>query len=231
MIHVFGNPEAPLPRLLSALAHRGHALARGTAGAAAGDGPSTLVLTAAAAVDALALGVLLGAWRRTPDARVLVVGAVGAHPDARLPRLRTLWELEENVRSTRLPVLVLRLGPLVGPDSPLWQRLRSAPRLGRAGGALVQPVAESAVIETLDRALSGRARWDGWWECVGPDAMTLDELATVAREAGPRLPAGSGEWEPALEELASQRLAEGEPWLAHFGLEPRPVPREAGAWR
>src|SRR5439155_670227 len=57
---------------------------------------STLVLSSGGAPDLAALGVLLGAWREAPGARVLVLSGLGAHPDARAARLRCLRELEEH---------------------------------------------------------------------------------------------------------------------------------------
>ncbi|NOT34399.1 MAG: hypothetical protein HOP12_09540, partial [Candidatus Eisenbacteria bacterium] len=221
MIHVFGDPEPPVPRLLSQLAHRGHVLGRPD-GEPSG-ATSTLVLTARAALDAMALAVLLGAWRKTPRARVLVISSIGAHRDARVERLRRLWELEENVRATRLPLLVLRLGALVGPDSPLWLRLRSGASPGRQGAALVQPVLESEVVDSLDRALRGAVAWEGWFELVGPEVLTLAELSELASAPGPARGAERGEWEPELEELATLKLAENQAWRSHFGLEVRPV--------
>ncbi len=233
MIHRFGPPGPPADRLLAALARRGHAVRAEAPPAAAGDrgaDAATLVLTAAADLDAMALAALLAGWRKAAGARVLVLSALGAHPDARAPRLRRLWALEEQARGAGMPVLTLRLAPLVGPASPLWLRLRSRPALPRAMRGLVQPVAEADVVETLERALSGRAVWEGWYELAGPEAFTLAELVELAASAGPPPPAGAGEWEPALAELAEHRLAEAAPWLAHFGLAARPLADQVGAW-
>lgn len=225
MIHAYGHPDPPLPRLLDALVARGHA--RAGAGAAAG---ATLVLGAGIDLDPLAFGVLLGAWGRTPGARVLVVSALGAHPDARALRLAGLWALEEQVRASGLPSLTLRLAPIVGAKSPLWLRLRARPALPRGGRALIQPVAEDDVIETIDRALTGRVAWEGWYEVAGPEVLSLAELAALAVASGPRMPAGAGAWEPPLDEIAEHRLAESAPWSGHFGLAPRPVTQAALEW-
>ena len=218
MIHAFGQPDPPVPRLLSAL------------GGTATDGHSTLVLAPGTRADALAIGVLLDSWSRTERPRVLVIDTLGAHRDARAPRLRAMWDLEELARSTRMPVLTLRLGPLVGPASPFWLKLRSRPRLPRGGADLLNPVAEADVIETLSRALDGRAAWEGWYEVAGPEVLSLAELAALAAAAGPRLPGGAGAWEPPLAELAEHRLAEAEPWLAHFDLSPSPIAAAAPGW-
>ena len=228
MIHLFGAPEPPIPRLAAALAARGHRLVA-EGGREPGES-STLVLGAFAGVDPLALGLLFGAWRKAPRARVLVVSALGVHPDARAERLRSLWVLEEAVRETKLPSLVVRLAPLVGRDSPFWRMLRTKPGLGRHAQALVQPVAEADVIDTLDAALAGRAEWEGWYELAGPDVFSLSELVELATSAGSRLPAHEGEWEPPLDEIAEHRVAETGPWTAHFGITPRPLAGEVASW-
>jgi hypothetical protein len=221
VIHAYGNPDPPVPRLLAALEARGFA-----AGPAAGaPGGATLVLGPGVALDELALGVLLGGWRRASDARVLVLSLIGAHPDARAPRLKQLWQIEEWARATALPVLTLRLAPLLGRESPLWLRLRSRPRLPKSASRPLNPVDEADVIETLVRALSGRAAWEGWYEVAGPEALTLAELAELARGAGPSH--SRGEWEPPLAELEEHRLSESGPWARHFDLEPGAVTARA----
>lgn len=227
MIHVYGAADPPVPRLLAALAARGHATSREAA--VAGDDPAaTLVLGPGAQLDALALGVLLGAWRRAKHGRVLMLSLIGAHPDAHAPRLKALWELEEQARGAALPVLTLRLAPLLGPVSPLWLRLRSRPRLPDGGRKLLNPVDESDVLETLDRALSGKAPWKGWYEVAGPEALSLAELAELAKAAGPARERGG--WEPPLEELREHRLGEHQPWAAHFGLAPGSITARAREW-
>ena len=229
MIHVFGRPDPPVPRLIAALAARGHELSRMPDSKPST--PATLVLGAEKSLDAMALGVLAGAWRKAGRARVLVLSALGAHPDARAPRLRRLWELEESARGLALPVLVLRLGPLIGPDSPLWRKLRSRPRLPRGGRMLIQPVAESDVIETLERALDGRAGWKDWYEVASPEPLTLAELAALAAGGAPdRASLAGAAWEPPLEEMNEHRLAEAEPWLRHFQMTARPIREEVPAW-
>jgi len=239
MIHAYGEPDPPAPRLLAALAERGHAVSAGAAPgaraaveprAAAPQRDRTLVLTSGGAPDFAALGVLLGAWRSAPGARVLVLSSLGAHPDARAARLRWLWMLEEHARASGLPVLTLRLGPLIGPRSPLWLRLRRQPRLPRGGEKLLNPVAEGDAVETLARALDGRAKWEGWYEVAGPDAMSLAELAALARTAGPVPRGEDGAWEPPLRELEEHRLAEADAWLEHFAMRVRPVGEQALQW-
>lgn len=228
MIHVFGQPDLPVPRLIETLARRGHPV--GSRAAAADQEGSVLVLGPAGELDPAALGVLLGAWRKTPRARVLMLSLVGAHPDARAPRLSRLWELEEHVRGSGLPVLTLRFAPLIGAESPLWLRLRSRPRLPRGGRSMLNPVVEADAIETIERALDGRARWEGWYEVAGREVVSLGELESLARGCGPSLPGGAGAWEPSLEEMMEQRLCEADPWCDHFGLTPRPVVQQIAEW-
>jgi uncharacterized protein YbjT (DUF2867 family) len=228
VIHLFGRAEAPVPRLIERLRQRGH----GVAAAVSEPGEAaTLVLGPGSDLGAemeLALGVLLGAWRRAPSARVLIVSRVGAHPDARSPQLRYLWRLEELVRGHAIPSLTLRLAPLIGAESPLWLKLRSRPRLPRDGRQLIQPVAEADVVDTLALALDGGARWNGWYEVAGPRVMSLAELAELARAAGPA--PGRGAWEPSIAEIEEQRLCEPPIWMEAFGITPRPVapPVQAG---
>lgn len=212
--------EPPVPRLLEALVARGHQVVREPVEGRE-EGPVTLVC--AGGTSPAALDAMLGRARGMARARVLVLSRLGAHPDARAAGLAALWALEERARARGLPALTLRLGPLVGPRSPLWLRLRARPKLPRDGRQLLNPVAEADAVETLARALDGRAEWRGWYEVAGPDAWTLAELAALARESGPALPRGAGAWEPPLDELSEHRLAEAGPWLAHFGLTAHPV--------
>jgi uncharacterized protein YbjT (DUF2867 family) len=214
-------------RLLRALARRGHAVGDAPA-------PSSAVATLFVCPAHDEPVPDLRAWREAhaqPAApRLLLVTRLGTHPDAAHPRLRECWAMEEAARDAGLPVLVLRLGPLIGPHSPLWARLRSDPDLPRGGTKLLGPVAEPDVVETLDRALRGRAVWEGWYEVAGPEVWSLAELASLAREVGPALPAGSGAWEPALDELAEHGLADAGPWLEHFGMNVRPLVGQAREW-
>ena len=239
MIHAYGSPDPPAPRLLEALATRGYAVSAREAAderAIVGQGlavprrDSTLVLTSGGAPDLAALGVLLGAWREAPGARVLVLSGLGAHPDARAARLRWLWMLEEHARACGLAVLTLRLGPLIGPRSPLWVRLRRQPHLPGGGEKLLNPVAEADVVETMVRALDGRAEWEGWFEVAGPDVMSLAELKALAREAGPPPSGEHGAWEPPLRELEEHRLAEADAWLEHFSMRVRPIEEQVLQW-
>jgi len=223
-------------RLLRALEWRGHAI--GDAGvalhAAEPGAPAarpTLFLCPVPDGPGAELRAWLGERAPASDARLLVVTRLGTHPDARNSRLRDCWALEEAARASELPVLILRLGPLLGPGSPLWLQLRSEPRLPRRGDQLLNPVAEADVVETLDRALSGRAEWRGWYEVAGPEVWSLAELCALAGESGPLLAPGAGAWEPPLEEMEEHRLAEAGPWLAHFGLSVRPLAEQARAWR
>jgi hypothetical protein len=91
-------------------------------------------------------------------------------------------------------------------------------------------VSEGDVVETLERALAGRAEWAGWYEVAGPEVWSLAELADLAAGSGPALPPGSGAWEPPLAEMEEHRLAEAGPWLEHFHLAARPLADQARAW-
>jgi len=221
MIHAFGRPDPPVPRLLASLAERGHRVGGPSEGAS--DDRATLVLAAGTGADPLALGPLFDRWRRARGGRVMVMSSLGAHPDAKTRRLRELWRLEEGARNAGLPLLVLRLAPLVGPRSPLWLRLRARPRLPGGGRQLLNPVAEADVVDTIEKAVLGNVEWRGWYELAGPEVVSLAEMVELAAISGPRLPTHAGAWEPPMSELLEHRLAEANHWLVHFGLSPRPL--------
>src|SRR5204862_7978861 len=98
------------------------------------------------------------------------------------------------------------------------------------GGKLLNPVAETAVSETVGRGLGGRGRWEGWFEVAGPDVLSLAELAALARDAGPPPRVVHGAWEPPLRELEEHRLAEADAWLEHFAMRVRPIGQQAMEW-
>ena len=229
MIHAYGRPDPPVPRLLASLVERGHVVK--PAAAPEGRRWSTLVLTSGGDLDPMGLGVLLGAWRSAPGARVLVMSRLGAHPDARVPDLKRLWEIEEHARASGLPVVTLRLAPLLGPQSPLWLKLRQRPRLPHGGRQLLNPVAEADVVEAMDRLLHGGVAWEGWFEVAGPEVLSLKDLAALAVGAGPAPPGGEAAWEPPLRELEAQRLAEASHWLEHFGIGSRSLSERAREWK
>src|SRR5439155_488384 len=97
VIHAYGSPDPPAPRLLEALATRGYAVSAREAAderATVGQGgavprrDSTLVLSSGGAPDLAALGVLLGAWREAREAGPPPSGEHGAWE----PPLRELEE-------------------------------------------------------------------------------------------------------------------------------------------
>jgi uncharacterized protein YbjT (DUF2867 family) len=216
VIRAPGAPDPPVRRLLGALEKLP---------TSAGSESETLVLGAGSAPD---LESLDAEWSTTAPARILVLSALGAHPDARAERLRRLWDVEERARGSGHPVLTLRLAPLLGSSSPLWLKLRSRPVL-RGSDVLLQPVVEEDVVETLARALDGRAAWSGWHEVAGPEVLSLGELAAIASRA-PQLQSAASEWEPPAAELREQGLAEYGPWSRHFDLAPRAVTEQARRW-
>jgi uncharacterized protein YbjT (DUF2867 family) len=222
----------PAGRLLGALVAHGHTVFARPEMLPAGAEPVTL-----AVADGPFVFDFVGAVRAigARQFRVLLLSRLGAHPDARAVSLQRLWRLEEHVRAGGVPTLTLRFAPLVGPRTPLWRKLRSRPALPKGGRKLVNPVAETDAVETLLRALDGRAPWRGWYEVAGPDAVTLAELRDLAAAmpavaTPPAAPAeGAGAWEPPLEEIAEHRLAECEPWASAFGITPTPLAAWTGA--
>lgn len=218
MIVIAGPLAPPADRLLDALAARGLATTSDPGSLGADVTDVTLAVSDGPFVFNYAGLVAAVAPRRF---RTLVLSRLGAHPDARASSLQRLWRLEEHVRKGGAPTLTLRFAPLVAPGSPLVRHLRGRAALPRGGRVLLNPVAESDVVETLVRALEGRAPWNGWYEVAGAEVWSLAELADAARASdGPRT---DGAWEPALEEMAEHRLAESEPWASAFGIAPTPV--------
>ena len=216
MIVVTAGPLGPpASRLLTRVAERDGVAIHAAGELPAGDAPVTLAVS-----DGPFVLDLLGAVRSLGSRRfrVLVLSRLGSHPDARTASLQRLWRLEEHARGGGAPTLTLRFAPLVGPVSPMWRWLAGRAALPRGGRKLVNPVHEDDAVETLRRALSGAAPWQGWFEVAGPDTVSLAEL----RELAAATPPGPGEaaCEPTLDELAEHRLAECEPWASHFGLRP-----------
>jgi hypothetical protein len=205
-----------VPRLFAALGARGHEVSD-----ASDENGGIRTMVIGPGVDEASIDF------ETAD-RVLVVGWMGTHPDARAEILKRLWTLEERARSSARPVLTLRLAPLVGPSSPLWLRLAGARRLPDGGRALLNPLVEDDAIETLDRALRGRVPWEGWYEVLGPEIWSLRELADLARRG--RAPRDPGCWEPEPAVLLEQRLGESALWIERFGLAPSPLERRAREW-
>jgi hypothetical protein len=214
----------PAARLLGALVAHGHTVFARPEMLPAGEEPVTLAVSDGPFVfDFVGAVRVLGSRRF----RVLVLSRLGSHPDARCVSLQRLWRLEEHVRAGGAPTLTLRFAPLVGPATPLWRKLRSRPSLPRGGRKLLNPVAEADAVQTLLRALDGRGPWRGWYEVAGAETVSMAELRDVAA----RTPGETrgGVWEPSLDELREQRLAESQPWSADFGITPTPLAAWAGA--
>ncbi len=220
MIVVPGRLDPPADRLLDALAARGLPHATTPRELPAGGGPVTIAVSTGPFVfDFAGLVASLGGR----PFRVLLLSRLGAHPDARAAGLRRLWRLEEHVRGGGAPTLTLRFAPLLGHGVPLWNRLRSRPRLPGGGRVLLNPALESDAVETLVRALADPQPWQGWYEVAGSEVWSLAELRDLAAEAGPGPDRGA--WVPPLDELAEHRLAESGPWIERFGLAPVPLAR------
>ena len=132
--------------------------------------------------------------------RLLVLSWIGAHPDASDPLLAALWRLEEAARATGLPVLVLRLAPLVGAHAPGCAHLATRPRLEpKLARALVQPVREDDAVAGMAAVFAGRVAWAGWYEVCGPDALTVGEFAAAAASGALGPIEAAPAWEPAPE--------------------------------
>jgi uncharacterized protein YbjT (DUF2867 family) len=214
MIVIPGPLDAPAGRLLAALVERGLPAPVSPDALPPGEAPVTLAISSGPFLFDFA-GLVAAVGR---PFRVLLLSRLGAHPDAQAASLKRLWRLEEHVRGGGAPTLTLRFAPLLGPRTPLWNHLRSRPALPGGGRQLLNPVLESDAVETLVRALDGRAAWEGWDEVAGPEVWSLAELRELAAEAGPA-PEG-GAWEPSPDEMAEHWLADPQPWCSHFGIAP-----------
>lgn len=217
-----GPGEGAAGRLIAAMEARGHQVVAADA-LTPGDEPVTLAVFDGAFVFNFA--AMVGSLGSRPF-RVLVLSRLGAHPDARAASLQRLWRLEEHVRGGGAPTLTLRLAPVLGSGTPLWNKLRSQPSLPRGGRTQLNPVAERDVIETVVRALADSTPWSGWYEVAGPRVWTLGELKMLA--AGGGLGGVRGDWEPALEEMLEHRLAESAPWCERFGITPTSIEDAVG---
>ena len=217
-----GPGEGAAARVVAAMAARGHQVTPADA-LARGDEPVTLVVHDGPFIFNFAATV--ASLGRRPF-RVLMLSRLGAHPDARAASLQRLWRLEEHVRGGGAPTLTLRLAPVLGPDTPLWNKLRSRPSLPRGGRTQLNPVAECDVIETVSRALADGTPWSGWYEVAGPRVWTLAELRMLA--AGGGSGGVPGAWEPAKEEMLEHRLAESGPWCERFALTPTAIEDAVG---
>jgi hypothetical protein len=214
MIVLPGPLDAPADRLLAALVSRGLPAPVTPDALPPGDAPVTLAISTGPFVFDFA-GLVATVAR---PFRVLLLSRLGAHPDAQTASLKRLWRLEEHVRGGGAPTLTLRFAPLLGPRTPLWNHLRSRPSLPHGGRQLLNPVLETDAVETLVRALDGRAAWEGWFEVAGPEVWSLAELRELAADAGPA--AEPGAWEPTVDEMAEHWLADPQPWRTHFGIVP-----------
>ena len=218
MMLVPGHPAAPLARLLPSIV------------TSTATGPGTTMILTTGSVAGSEVAPLLVDGRRRGNVRVLVVGSLGVHPDAVSPRLRELWALEEACRASGLPVMVLRLAPLLGVSSPLWQRLRSRPALGRHARVLLCPLVEADAALAIERATALEWSSPEWYEVAGSEIWSLEELSHLAGGTGERLVAGAGAWEPALDEIAEARIPDPSAWRERFTLTPASVGQLAGSW-
>jgi NAD(P)H dehydrogenase (quinone) len=116
--------------------------------------------------------------------RLVYVSFIGAAPDAVFTFARDHWHTEEHLRSTGLRWTVLRdnfyhhaLTVLVGEDGVI----RGPAGEGRVASVSHDDVADVATAVLLDERPK---RHDGvTYELTGPEALTLDEVASTLSEA------------------------------------------------
>lgn len=148
---------------------------------------------------------LLHECERHGVSRMLYVSSIAAkYPDLdQYPYGRSKMEAETVVRQSRVDYTILRPTIVLGPDSPIWQRLRSMatlpfPLVIGNGRTRIQPIDVADVARAMILLLE-RNRFSGEvLELGGPEVLTFEELirrirAASARPASPmvHLPAGA----------------------------------------
>jgi NADH dehydrogenase len=122
--------------------------------------------------------------------RIVTLSYVGATPDSTNEYLHTKALAEDELRATGKNVVVFRCGHIIGPPDapgPTADALMAGP-LGvvsviGGGHQRVMPIYLGDVVTALARAL-GRAP-GGVYDLVGPDEMTIDELAQLVNRHQP----------------------------------------------
>lgn len=140
-------------------------------------------------VNAHATRALVRQAERTGVRRFILVSSIAArYPDlSDYPYGRSKVLAEEAVRSAAIPFTIVRPTIVLGPTSPIWQRLRqlaSGPVavLPGDGTARVQPID----VEDVALALATLIRRDGGEELIelgGPDVVTFEALLRGVRLA------------------------------------------------
>lgn len=116
---------------------------------------------------------------------VVYTSFLGAAPDATFTLARDHWATEEHLRASGMSFTFLRdsfyldfLPDLVGEDGVI----RGPAGDGRVAAVTRADIARSAVAVLADpRANAGRT-----WDLTGPEALTLDEVATILAERSGR---------------------------------------------
>jgi NADH dehydrogenase len=139
---------------------------------------------------------LLHECERHGVSRMLYVSSIAArYPDLdRYPYGRSKAEAETLVRQSRVDYTILRPTIVLGPGSPIGQRLRSLaglplPVLVGNGKTRIQPIDVADVARAM-LLLLDRSRFSGEiLELGGPEVVTFDELIGRVRAASGKKPA------------------------------------------
>jgi cation-transporting ATPase I len=146
-------------------------------------GPATVV----EAERAIAAAVAEGA-DRAGVARILHLGAL-VDEDALVdapPPTYARWQAGVELRAGAVPVVELRVGPVLGARDTTFGLLRAAARLplGLHGPVLssrVQPVARDELVEVLAAVVDDAEVDHGVLELAGPDVVTVQDLVDQVR--------------------------------------------------
>ncbi len=137
-----------------------------------------------------ATGRLLGECERQGVNRILYISSIAAgYPDlSGYPYGRSKRQAEELVRAGRMDYTILRPTIVLGPGSPVWQRLRAMATLPLPvvlgnGRARVQPVDVQDVVRGM-AMLVERSRFSGEiLELGGPEELSFEQLIRRIRAA------------------------------------------------
>ena len=148
------------------------------------------------AVNAGGTKILLQAAERAGAGGLVFVSSIAARfpDDSHYPYAAAKREAEGLVRSGRVPFVIVRPTIVLGPGSPILDRLRGlagGPVIAAIGGgkARVQPVDVADLADALAQLLERRAFDGTTLEFGGPEVLTMAELLVRVRAAMGKPPA------------------------------------------
>ena len=148
------------------------------------------------AVNAEGTKTLLGAAERARAGGLLFVSSIAARfpDDSHYPYATAKRDAEALVRAGKIPFVIVRPTIVLGPGSPILNRLRGlagGPVIAAIGGgkARVQPVDVGDLAAGLAQLLERRAFDGATLEFGGPEVLTMAELLVRVRRAMGKPPA------------------------------------------